>query len=160
VSKEPIFESILEHDHTGFTYYRRHVSSLDFRLLALFFGSLIVVLLVIATGFAMIGAWFVIPFAGLEIAALATAVFVILRRAGDFESIAFRGDRIQVDVCEHGLARRFEFHRSWARLVHCGSGAMALRSHGKTVEVGRYCDEADRQVLTRELRSRLGAGGI
>lgn len=93
VSTEPIFESILEHDGAGFTYFRRHASSLDLRLLVFVFGSLAVFSVVIAAGFAMAGAWPIIPFAGVEIAALGAALCMILRRAGDFECLAFSGDR-------------------------------------------------------------------
>ncbi len=156
MSKEPIFESIVEHDGAGFTYFRRHASSLDVRLLVLVFGSLAVFSAVIAAGFAMAGAWLIIPFAGVEIAALATAVGMILRRAGDFERLAFSGDRILVEIQERGVAQQFEFHRGWAQLVTGAQGSVALRCHGRDVEIGRYCGEACRRVLARELRSRLG----
>ncbi len=160
MSKEPIFESILEHDGAGFTYFRRHASSLDVRLLAAVFGSLAVFSVAIATAFAMAGAWLIIPFAGVEIAALGTAACMVLRRAGDFERLAFSGDRILIEVRERGLARRFEFHRGWARLVAGEAGSVALRSHGRTVEIGRYCCAEGRRVLAQELRSRLGGTGF
>lgn len=155
MSKEPVFESILEHDGAGFTYFRRHASSLDLRLLAMVFGSLAAFSVVIAAGFAMAGAWLIIPFAGVEIAALGTAACMILRRAGDFERLAFSGDRILIEVRERGLARQFEFHRSWARLVTGETGSVALRSHGRTVEIGRYCCAEGRRALALELRGRL-----
>lgn len=160
VSEEPVFESILVHDDTGFTYFRRHASSLDLRLLLLVFGSLAVFSLIIAAGFAVVGAWPILPFAGVEIAALGMAARVILWRAGDFERLAFRGDRILVEIRERGFAQQFEFHRGWAQLVTGGADSVALRSHGRTVEIGRYCCAADRRVLTRELRSRLGGNRI
>lgn len=156
VTKEPIFESIVEHDGAGFTYFRRHASSLDLRLLVFVFGSLAAFSAVIAAGFAMAGAWLIIPFAGLEIAALGVAACMILRRAGDFERLVFSGDHILVEVRERGLAQHFEFHRGWARLVTGETGSVALRSHGRTVEIGRYCCADDRRVLEKELRGRLG----
>lgn len=160
MSKEPVFESILEHDGAGFTYFRRHASSLDLRLLVFVFGSLAAFSAVIATGFAMAGAWLIIPFAGVEIAALGAAAYVILRRAGDFERLVFSGDHILVEVRERGLARQFEFHRGWARLVTGETGSVALRSHGRTVEIGRYCCAEGRRVLAQELRGRLGSKQI
>lgn len=42
------------------------------------------VALAIGIGFAALGAWLVLPFAGLETLALAIAFFVIARRAGDY----------------------------------------------------------------------------
>jgi len=160
VSREPVFESILEHDGAGFTYFKRHASSLDLRLLAFVFGSLAVFSVVIAAGFAMAGAWLIIPFAGVEIAALGAAVVMILRRAGDFERLAFSGDHILIEVRERGVARQFEFHRGWARLVTGETGSVALRSHGRTVEIGRYCCAEGRRALALELRSRLGGDRI
>lgn len=156
MSTEPVFESVLERNGAGFTYFRRHASSLDLRLMLFVFGSLALFSVIIAAGFAMVGAWLVIPFAGLEIAALAMALWMIVRRAGDFERLALSGDRILVEIRERGSARQFEFHCGWARLVTGESGSVGLRSHGRTIEVGRYCGEAGRRELVCELRSRLG----
>lgn len=152
----PVFESILEQEGAGFTYFRRHAGSLEMRVFALVFGSLGLLSLVIAGGFAAAGAWLIIPFAGLEIAALLAAAAVFLRRAGDFERVAVFGDRIVVEFRERGLAEQFEFHRGWAQVVTGDSGMPALRSHGRTVEIGRYCGEEARRHLAGELRSRLG----
>ena len=38
----------------------------------------------IGAGFAVLGAWMVLPFAGLETIALAIAFFAMARRAGDY----------------------------------------------------------------------------
>jgi len=85
---------------------------------------------------------------------------MILRRAGDFERLEFSGDRILVEVRERGMARQFEFHRGWARLVTGKAGSVALRSHGRTVEIGRYCCAEGRRVLAQELRGRLDSNRI
>jgi uncharacterized membrane protein len=151
----PVFESILEQEGAGFTYFRRHAGSLELRTFAWVFGSLGLLSFLIAAGFAAAGAWMIIPFAGLEVAALLIAAAVFLRRAGDFERVAVCGNRILVEVRERGLAEQFEFHRGWARVVTGDSGRLALRSHGRTVEIGRYCSEEGRQILARELRSHL-----
>jgi len=160
VITHPVFESILEQEGAGFTYFRRRAGSLELRTFALVFGSLGLLSLVIAGGFAAAGAWLIIPFAGLEVAALMTAAAVFLRRAGDFERVAVCGDRVLVEFRERGLAEQFEFHRGWARVVTGKSGMPALRSHGRTVEIGRYCGEEGRQHLARELHSRLGSRRI
>jgi uncharacterized membrane protein len=46
------------------------------------FCGLAVVTLAIGIGFALIGAWLVLPFAGLEVVALAVAFVVHVRRVG------------------------------------------------------------------------------
>lgn len=50
--------------------------------LAMAFAALAALTLAIGVGFAMVGAWLVLPFAGLEVLALATAFFAYARRAG------------------------------------------------------------------------------
>ena len=100
MTNEPFFESVLEHDGAGFTYFKRHSSSLDITLLRTVFGSLALFSLIIAAGFAAAGAWLIIPFAGLEIAALAVAAGVVMRRAGDFERLAVQGTTADAAVRE------------------------------------------------------------
>ena len=155
MTTEPHLESDFEQEGAGFTYYRRHASSLDVRLLKLVFGSLAAFSLLVATGFAAAGAWLIIPFAGIEIAGLAAASWLILRRSGDFERLAVRGDRVMFEIRERGRAQQFEFNRCWAKVISSGAGNVALRSHGREVAIGRYCGEESRRLLVRELRSRL-----
>jgi len=154
--RDPRFESVGKHQDAGFAYFRRHASSFDLHLMLLAFGSLALFSAVVATVFALAGAWLIIPFAGLEIVALAAAVVMILRRAGDFERLEVRGDHVLFEVRERGEARRFEFHRSWARVVQGEAGMIALRSHGREVAIGRFCGAESRLALARELNSRLG----
>lgn len=152
----PHSNPVLAHDGAGFTYFRRHCSSLDWPLMRLVFGSLALFSMLIAAAFAAAGAWLIIPFAGIEIAALGAAAWFTLRKSGDFEWLAFDGDRILVEVRERGRSRQYEFNRCWARLVTDRGGAVALRSHGREIAIGRFCGEEGRQELARELRSRLG----
>jgi uncharacterized membrane protein len=50
--------------------------------LAMAFAALAAVALAIGAGFAFVGAWLVLPFAGIEALMLAVAFFVVARRAG------------------------------------------------------------------------------
>lgn len=160
MTTEPHYDADLAGCGAEFTYFRRHCSSLDLRLLGLVFGSLALFSVLVASVFAVAGAWLIIPFAGIEIVALGFAARWILRRAGDFERLAFDDDRILLEVREQGMLRRFEFNRCWVRLVTGNAGAVTLRSHGREVAIGRFCGEESRQALARELRSRLGGQRI
>ena len=51
--------------------------------LAKAFAALAAAVLAISVGFAMAGAWLVLPFAGLEVVALAAAYLVYSRRFGE-----------------------------------------------------------------------------
>ena len=65
----------------------------------------------IGIGFAWVGAWPVLPFIGLEVAALATAFFAQARRAADYERIEVRDGEMRVEVRDAGrdvVARRVE----------------------------------------------------
>jgi len=60
---------------------KRHCSISPAGLLWAFAG-LAVITLAIGAGFALMGAWLVLPFAGLEVVALAVAFVVHVRRVG------------------------------------------------------------------------------
>ena len=155
VTTEPHYDADFAEAGAEFTYFRRHCSSLDWRLLKLIFGSLALFLSLVAVGFAVAGAWLVIPFAGVEIAGLGIAAWWTARHSGDFERLEFDGDRVLVEIREQGQSRQFEFNRCWVRLVSGNAGMFALRSHGREVAIGRFCSEESRQTLARELRNRL-----
>jgi uncharacterized membrane protein len=138
---------------------RRH-NSLNSVTCWIVFGSLASVSLVIAVVFAMLGAWLILPFAGLEIAALALVLRWLRAHADDFERLSVSGEVVTLEVCEKNRLRRFEFNRAWARLVvrdrsWSTSLYLALRSHGREFEIGRYLDDGGRQALARELHGRL-----
>lgn len=75
-------------------------------------------------------------------------------------SLLIRGDAVVLEVQEDARTRRFEFNRVWAKLVlgqRARSVRLALRSHGREVEIGRYLDGGGRCMLARELKARLQA---
>src|SRR5215510_10552574 len=95
----------------------------------LVFAFLFVVSVGIAGAFAALGAWLILPFAGLEMLVLFLAFSYVDRHAGDYELIAIDGDRVEVESFEGGRHQRHEFNRQWARLVVVGEGErVALRS--------------------------------
>ena len=136
---------------------RRH-NSLDSTTCWIVFGSLACVSLIIAVVFALLGAWLILPFAGLEIAALALVLRWLRAHAGDFERVSVHGDVVALDVCEKSSTRHFEFNRAWAKLVvneRSWNTRLALRWHGREYEIGRYLDDGGKQALARELQRRL-----
>lgn len=112
----------------------------------------------IGAGFAYAGAWLVLPFAGIEIAALAAAFFVYARCAGDYERISVRDGRLRVEVCDAGGSAVHEFHPAWARVAMRRAASeprLFVGSHGQEVEIGRHLTVPARGVLARELQARL-----
>jgi uncharacterized membrane protein len=124
----------------------------------LVFAFLFMVSAGIAGAFALLGAWMILPFAGLEMLVLFLAFCYIDRHAADFERIAIAGDRVRVELFEAGQAKSHEFNRCWAQVVASPGGArLALRSHGREVEIGRHMNDEQRIGLARELGRQLRA---
>ena len=123
------------------------------------FGFLLVVSLGIASGFSlMFGAWPILPFAGIEMAVLFAAFRYIERHAADYERIAIRGALVSVEVQDGSNVMRREMNRYWSHVVCAHDGSrIALRSHGREVEVGRHLSEDRRLKLARELERELKA---
>ncbi|MNC85192.1 hypothetical protein D3C83_07790 [compost metagenome] len=145
----------------GFTRVVRRNNSLSSTGRLLAFGFIFVVSVGIAVAFAIIGAWPILPFAGLEMLVLCLAFRAIGRRAADYERIAIDGDRVRVEIREAGRERGHEFNRAWAQVVVSRGGAqLALRSHGREVEIGRHLNDGQRLVLARELERQLRGGGM
>lgn len=121
------------------------------------FGVILALSLGIALGFTWVfGAWLILPFAGLELLVLYGAFRYVERHAGDYERVALEGDTLNVEVFDGGRMSRFEFNRCWAQVVCAGDGSrLALRSHGRELEIGRHLNEDQRLAMARELRREL-----
>jgi uncharacterized membrane protein len=116
----------------------------------------------IGIGFALFGAWPVLPFVGLEVAALGVAFYVNGRHATDYERIALRRDVLVVEVRDADCVEAVELNPQWVRLVSFRRRQdvrLALRSHGREIEIGRHLDAPGREALAAQLAGRLGSAG-
>jgi uncharacterized membrane protein len=138
-----------------FSRVARRNDSLSSNGRLLVFAFIFSVSMGIALGFALIGAWLVLPFAGLEMGILYLAFRYIDRRSGDFERIAIAGDRVEIEIREAGRGERYELNRCWARLVGVEGERLALRSHGREIEIGRHRNDEQRLALGREIGRQL-----
>ena len=113
----------------------------------------------IASAFAALGYWLVLPFAGLEIGLLAWAFEAIRARESDYESVTIRGDTLVLEWHEGKRSGRREMNRHWARVIcHCrrpGRCRLSLRSHGRETEVGHFLNDEGRLALAQMLRKQL-----
>ena len=121
--------------------------------------------LVVALGFFHIGAWLVLPFAGLEIVAFAYAFHTVYLHADDFESITIENDRVVVEKRNVKEITTTVFQRYWAQvnvrdvaMIKGSNGKCGLfiSSHGNEVEFGRnFINDEQRSQLARDLRQKL-----
>lgn len=140
-----------------YVYTARRNNSLSSSGRWLVFGSIVVVSLGIAAVFAVAcGAWPIVPFSGLEMVVLYAAFRYMDRHSADYEQITIRGSKVAVEVHEGAAVTRHELNRYWAKLVCAADGSrLAVRSHGREIEVGRHlCDER-RLEMARDLRREL-----
>jgi len=122
------------------------------------FAVVATVSLLIGIGFASQGAWMVLPFAGVELVALAIAFVCYARHAADYERICVGTGEIEVEVCDGDCMRCHRFSRAWARLEVRDAPSetrLALHSRGQELEIGRHLDGPDRRKLAQELRRWL-----
>lgn len=137
----------------------RRNCALSPRQLAVFFGALGLVSLGIAALWALHGAWVVVPFAFIEIAALAVAFVVYGRHAADFDRVVIEPERVWVETACGSCVRRLECQRMAARIVYDGRGRRLIRlaARGEEIEIGRFVMETERAALAKELRASLVA---
>lgn len=126
----------------------------------LVFGCLAAVVLAISLGFAMSGAWLILPFAGLELLVMGVAFRYMDQHAGDYECMTMHDDQVVIERRDRGRVSRSEFNRHWARLIiseprGMERGRLALRSHGKEVEFGKFLTDEQIATMARRLGKHL-----
>jgi uncharacterized membrane protein len=147
---------------------RIHVSancSLSPRGALLFFGVTAVGSLAVAGLFAWHGMWPILPFAGLELFALGTALGLSMRRGRYWEVISVHEDRVTIERHGYEPGESVEFARHWAQVELRPSrrpghpGRLLIRSHGRACEVGVTLTEDERRELADRLRELIGGTG-
>jgi uncharacterized membrane protein len=129
--------------------------SMSPKALAGVFAALALVTLAIGAGFALLGAWLVLPFAGLEVLLLGAAYLAYARQAADYERLEIERGHLRVEVARaHRVAR----YRLVNAKVSVEDGRVVLRDAKEELEVGRYLGAEARAELAAELQKRLIRG--
>ena len=99
----------------------------------------------------------VVPFALLEVLAVALAFVLYARHAVDRERICLQHDRLVVELECAGRVQRAEFRREGVRVEpRAGDGSLIeVFGDGRTVRVGRFLRADLRPALAREIRRAL-----
>ncbi|HUP30368.1 MAG TPA: DUF2244 domain-containing protein [Usitatibacter sp.] len=121
-------------------------------------GGIAATTLGVAAGAVAIGAWPVMPFAGLEVAALAFAFRVLGRHDADYERLEVGEHEVKLEWNDAGRVARFVAHRPWARVqVACRGDrcSLGLTYAGRTVAIGRMLSDEGRRRLADDLRGKL-----
>ena len=140
--------------NAGFSLLLKRNCSISPAGLAGVFVALALIVLAIGTGFAIAGAWLVLPFAGLEVLLLVAAYLAYARRAADYERIELQSGRLTVEVAEAHKTSRYEMEARRARVV-LENERVLLRSAEEQLELGRHLDAHGRAEFAAELQKRL-----
>ena len=135
--------------------------SLSWRGSLLFYFSLLIISSAIAIGLTLLGFWLVLPFSGLEMLALGIGLYVVACRCYECEVISINDDSIRIERGRDYPREQCTLGRMWARVVleRCPRAwypsRLLIRSHGRSVEIGRFLDEEERRRLADELTRSL-----
>ena len=138
----------------GFSLTLKRNCSISPSGLAGVFVALAVLVLAIGTGFAIAGAWLILPFAGLEVLLLGGAFVLHARHATDYERIALERGSLRVEVAQGRRLARYELDARRLRVDVDGT-RVVLRGAQEALELGRHLDERSRIALGVELKKRL-----
>lgn len=123
--------------------------------------SFFLILSIPAGVFTVMGAWPILPFAGLEMLVVLLAFYQISCHEHDYERITIAGNSLVLERRDNVRVERCEYNRCWAQVVlQCQSVGrqcrVALRSHGAEQELGRHLNDELRTELAHQLERRLG----
>ena len=137
-----------------------HVS-LSPRGARVFFAAVCVPTIGIAGAATVLGFWPILPFAGAEMLLLGWALYSNMQRRHVHESIDVSETQVVVEY-SRGETKRFVFPRHWAQVKirrpksPLQRGQLVIESHGRSIEVGQFLSEEERQRLAAELRRLIG----
>ena len=123
--------------------------------LAKVFAALALLVLAIGAGFATMGAWLILPFAGLEVLLLGAAYVLYARHAADYERIELDGGHVTVEVAEGARTARYEMDGAKVSLEE---GRVVLRDAKEELEIGRYLGAEARAEVAAALEKKLIQG--
>jgi uncharacterized membrane protein len=112
----------------------------------------------VAGAAAAIGAWPVMPFAGLEVALVALAFRVVQMHDKDFERLEIGEHEVRVEARRARAVTRFVAHRPWARVEVSDRGmrcSLRLAYRGRSEPLGRLLSDEGRRELAQRLRGRI-----
>lgn len=112
----------------------------------------------ISTGFALMGAWVILPFAGLEMLALGSALYYVSWKLSYQEVINITAESVSIDKGVYKPRKSWLFARDGLSLnvqpeKHAWSTpVIQLRHKQNLVEIGEFLNQADCHTLLGLLR--------
>lgn len=145
--------------------------SLSWHQSMMFLGAIAVPLLLISLVMAIQGFWLILPFAGLELAALYVSIYVVSHASRRCEVVSISGSLVTVEKgrdrgrCADGGGpeEHAEFARGWVQVELSGTAGtwyprrLWIGTSGRRVELGEFLVDDEKVTLAAELRRLLSA---
>lgn len=121
-----------------------------------FMLGLVAIGLLAGAVFAMTGAWPVLVFLCLDIALVYWAFKHNYLDASRYETVELTGhDLVVRHFTPSGRTKMWRFLSYWARVEFDGEDRLMLRSHGHTLEFGKFLTPGEKEKLCSALRDAL-----
>ena len=137
-------------------------SSLSPGLAIVFFATMLLIQLVIAIGVLLAtGSGWVLPFAGMELAALGAALLWCMRENQYREVIVIGNGSVKVERGYRAPQQTWQAAAAWSKVVlepatsSLGKPRLMLSSAGKNCEIGRCLTEVEKLALADRLKGLI-----
>lgn len=120
---------------------------------------------IIATGFALIGAWPILPFAGLEMLALGSALYYVCWKLRYRHVVILEDQRVLIQKGHYHPRQHWNFDRDSTSIQVTtqphpwDAPKISLCNHGELVSLGEFLNKEDAKTLLQLLRQELRVKG-
>ncbi|WP_424947340.1 DUF2244 domain-containing protein [Candidatus Spongiihabitans sp.] len=125
------------------------------------FALLVVVCLSIASRFALLGYWMILPFALMDVLAVGLILRLVARQSAYIETIRVDGEKVEIQHIQKNNNASWQFPLHWIQ-VNLQSPQhrwyphkLLLGSAGKWVEIGRCLTNEERITLAQAIRNQV-----
>ncbi len=135
--------------------------SLTRRQLQLVFVGIATFCLGIASVFAVLGMWPVLPFAGAEVMVVGVGFYLSAMGGREMEVVSVGDDKVAVEKGRRRVCQRWELQRAWTQIrllpprIRWYPTRLVIRSLGSEVELGGFLNEEERRRLAGELQQAI-----
>ncbi len=131
------------------------------RQVGAFYLSLVTASAIIAIAFLLRGAWMILPFSVIEMAALGIALLVYARHAVDCERVSLRADALEIESVDGNKRSvlRIDPRAARVEMEARPRGSLAVVARGERIVLGRFVGDRERRRFARELRQALSTAG-
>lgn len=136
-------------------------SSLSWRGNKIFFFMLFCLSFFIAISFAMTGMWMILPFTGLEMILLGSALTYCYIKNSQCEIVKIDENKVSVALIKMRSKKVFDCDKYWAKFildkprVNGYPHKLLLRSAGREMEIGALLTDEERIKLAKMLRRNV-----